>query len=158
MGTKTKKYYTDLRQEACLIEYREVNRQSEEELDQFLDDLEIDGVHYHSERLKGMPIDDKREALRNWHRIYIYDETDEEIERLYAESVKDQKLLRKVRKAAHNGRLNLEKGSRDWNGLHLNITPLVWARNLEDGYDIDVHKYRPNGRHTEHIGTVKIRD
>ncbi len=52
-------------------------------------------------------------------------------------------------------KLDLEKGSRNWQGLYLDIQPLVWARNFQDGYNVSV--YEPHRDYTKkHLGTLNI--
>jgi len=47
-------------------------------------------------------------------------------------------------------KLDLEKGSRNWRGLYLDIIPLVWSRNMQDGYEIYVSENR------KHLGTINV--
>jgi len=49
-------------------------------------------------------------------------------------------------------KLDLEKGSRNWRGLYLDIEPLVWARNFQDGYNVDVYEEQ----YGKHLGRLNI--
>ena len=49
-------------------------------------------------------------------------------------------------------KLDLEKGSRNWRGFYLDIQPLVWARNYQDGYNVDVY----DEKYGRHLGTLNI--
>jgi hypothetical protein len=49
-------------------------------------------------------------------------------------------------------KLDLEKGSRNWRGLYLDIEPLVWARNFQEGYNIDVYEEQ----YGKHLGTLNM--
>jgi uncharacterized protein YjbI with pentapeptide repeats len=50
-----------------------------------------------------------------------------------------QTIKDKIIQALRNGRLNPDNGDRYWHQYYLAIVPLVWARNLMDGYQIDVY-------------------
>jgi ppGpp synthetase/RelA/SpoT-type nucleotidyltranferase len=58
----------------------------------------------------------------------------------------------KVYEAITNDNFDFDKGSREWHKMYLDITPLVWARNMQDGYKIDVY----SERYGEHLGTIDI--
>jgi hypothetical protein len=79
-----------------------------------------------------------------------------ELRKEYEDEVSDLLILDKVRSAVHSDRLSLDKGSRDWHGLYVDITPLVWARNYADGYDIDVYEYTNSGFKRQ-VGELKFR-
>ena len=49
-------------------------------------------------------------------------------------------------------KLDLEKGSRNWRGFYLDIHPLVWARNYQDGYNVYVY----DEKYGRHLGTLNI--
>jgi len=58
----------------------------------------------------------------------------------------------KVYEAITNDNFDFDKGSREWHKMYLDITPLVWARNMQDGYKIDVY----SERYGEHLGTIDV--
>jgi hypothetical protein len=59
----------------------------------------------------------------------------------------------KIRQAIENNKLNPEiPGERKWYNYFIRVTELVWARNLRDGYKIDVYE-KKDGRH---LATVQI--
>lgn len=59
----------------------------------------------------------------------------------------------KIKKAIQNGKLNPEiLGERKWYNYFIRVTELVWARNLWDGYQIEVY----SGQYKKHLGTVII--
>ena len=60
--------------------------------------------------------------------------------------------LRKVKEAIEKGGLNLDKGSRQWRGLYLDITPLYWDRNNQNGFDISVF----DEEYGRHLGDVDV--
>ncbi|MDR3273310.1 MAG: hypothetical protein LBT29_07505 [Flavobacteriaceae bacterium] len=59
----------------------------------------------------------------------------------------------KIKKAVESNKLNLQKlGERKWYNYFIRVTELVWARNLWDGYEIEVY----NEKYGDHLTTVKI--
>jgi hypothetical protein len=61
-------------------------------------------------------------------------------------------LKQKIKNAIKNRRLKLIEGEKDWYGYHLLIQKLVWVRNNDDGYIIDVY----NQEYTTHFIRMKI--
>jgi len=64
----------------------------------------------------------------------------------------------KIYEDIYNEKINLDKGSQDWKGSYLEITRLVWDRNMQEysqdtkGYTIDVYTQQ----YGTHIGTIDI--
>ncbi len=59
----------------------------------------------------------------------------------------------KIKSAVDSGRLNLNKfGWRKWHKYYINTMELVWARNMHDGYQIDVY----DGRTENHLAKIII--
>lgn len=62
-------------------------------------------------------------------------------------------LETKIRRAIENNKLSLKKlGRRKWYNYFIEIIELVWARNLRDGYQIEVY----TEKYGEHLGTIQI--
>ena len=62
-------------------------------------------------------------------------------------------LETKIKKAVENNKLSLkELGERDWYNYFIRITELVWARNIHDGYQIEVY----TEKYGEHLGTIVV--
>ena len=61
-------------------------------------------------------------------------------------------LEQKIKNAIRNRRLKLIEGKKGWYSYHLLIQKLVWVRNNDDGYIIDVY----NQEYTTHLIRVKI--
>lgn len=60
--------------------------------------------------------------------------------------------LQKVLTALKDGKLKIVRGGNKMFGkTKLSVTELVWARNYEDGYSIDVYE---DGR--DHVGTIEV--
>ena len=65
-------------------------------------------------------------------------------------------LEEKLRNAVENNRFNYEKHFGDgckWHDYHLIVNELVWARNIWDGYEIDVYT---NEYRKQHIATLMV--
>ena len=59
----------------------------------------------------------------------------------------------KVRRAIETNKLNPEiLGGRCWYGYFIRTTELIWAKNLHDGYKIEVY----SEKYGNHLATVKI--
>lgn len=58
--------------------------------------------------------------------------------------------LTKIARAIDNGRLSLHGGYKNWHEYYLNMTKLVWGRNLVDGYSVFIQL------DDFHLGTIKI--
>lgn len=54
-------------------------------------------------------------------------------------STEAKEMTKKIISAINKNRLKLIEGSRSWRNFTISITELVWARNLHDGYQIDVY-------------------
>lgn len=63
--------------------------------------------------------------------------------------------LKALVKAAQTGALKLEGGRKNWRVYTLDITELVWGRNLVDGWDIHVFMIDKRG-YEDHIGTIEV--
>ncbi|MDX9743493.1 MAG: hypothetical protein RBT59_06710 [Arcobacteraceae bacterium] len=61
-------------------------------------------------------------------------------------------LEQRIKNAVKDRRLKLIEGKKDWYGYRLLIQKLVWVRNNDDGYLIDVY----NQEYTTHFIRVKI--
>ena len=62
-------------------------------------------------------------------------------------------LETKIKKAIENNKLSLEKlGERNWYKYFIQITELAWARNLHDGYQIEIY----TEKYGQHLGTIEI--
>lgn len=62
-------------------------------------------------------------------------------------------LEQKILKAIETNKLNPEiLGERTWYGYFIRTTELVWARNLRDGYQIEIY----SEKYGDHLGTVVI--
>jgi hypothetical protein len=62
-------------------------------------------------------------------------------------------LLKKVVDGINSGKLKILRGGEKMYGnLKLSITELIWARNFEDGFTIDVY----DGKHGSHIGQIDL--
>ncbi len=57
-----------------------------------------------------------------------------------------------IERAISKNQLKLEEGERFWRKYYIRITELIWARNFEEGYQIEL--YEENKNH--HIGSVLI--
>ena len=64
-------------------------------------------------------------------------------------------LEEKLRGAVENDRFNYEKyfNGCKWYNYYLEVIELVWARNLYDGYEINVYDSEVN---SEHYGTFTV--
>ena len=60
------------------------------------------------------------------------------------------KRLKKIAKAIDKGSLSIFGGTKNWFNYYLNISKLVWARNLVDGFHVFIQF---DGRH---LGTIEI--
>ena len=60
------------------------------------------------------------------------------------------KRLKKIANAIDKGYLSLFGGTKNWFSYYLNITKLVWGRNLVDGFHVFIQF---DGRH---LGTIEI--
>ena len=58
--------------------------------------------------------------------------------------------LKKIAKAIDNNALALHGGCKNWFCYHLNITELVWARNLMDGFQICIQFQ------DRHLGNITV--
>ena len=58
----------------------------------------------------------------------------------------------KIKRAIETNKLAEKLGERNWYGYFIRITALVWARNLHDGYKIEVY----TEKYGEHLTTIKI--
>lgn len=70
----------------------------------------------------------------------------------FAKGGKTKTAVDKIYEAIYNDKINLDKGSRNWKGFYLDITRLVWDRNMQEGYTIDVY----TEKYGTHIGTIDI--
>jgi hypothetical protein len=143
---------------SILVMTKEVRSWDKEECESYLQshDEEV----YTDEYLATLPFE---EGLRSMKSLIIGIEGARiqttpiaELVQEFGDDIDDMLILDKVSSAIHNDRLNLEKGSRDWYGLYLDITPLVWARNFADGYDVDVYEYTNSGFKRQ-VGELKLR-
>jgi hypothetical protein len=59
----------------------------------------------------------------------------------------------KIRKALETNKLNPEiLGERTWYAFFIRVTELVWARNIRDGYKIEIY----SEKFGDHLATVII--
>ena len=59
----------------------------------------------------------------------------------------------KIKRAIETRKFNPEKlGERHWYGYFIRTTELVWARNIYDGYKIEVY----TEKYGKHLATIKI--
>ena len=58
----------------------------------------------------------------------------------------------KIKIAIENKQLKLVSGKRKWRNYYISIVELVWARNLWDGYEINIY----TEEYGRHLGTVKV--
>ncbi|MBU8901499.1 MAG: hypothetical protein KOO69_02040 [Victivallales bacterium] len=58
----------------------------------------------------------------------------------------------KIRVAIGNKQLKLVADRRKWRKYYISIVELVWARNLWDGYEINIY----TEEYGRHLGTVKV--
>ncbi len=63
--------------------------------------------------------------------------------------------LKSLVKSIDKGSLVLEAGRKVWRCYEMDITKLVWSRNLCDGWDISIYMYNQRG-FKDHIGSIKI--
>ena len=64
-----------------------------------------------------------------------------------------EKIEEKIKRAIKTNKLNLKiLGERYWYGYFIDVTELVWARNLHDGYQIEVY----TKKHGSHLTTILI--
>ena len=62
-------------------------------------------------------------------------------------------ILLKVVDGINSGKLKILRGGEKMYGnIKLSITELVWARNFEDGFDIDVY----DGKFGSHVGSISL--
>jgi hypothetical protein len=141
---------------ACIISNK-VATWDEEECDNYLQSH--DEKEYTDKTLETIPLNGykgKRQLITAIEGAEMMNAPIEDVVITYGEDILYKRTVDKVREAVHNGRLNLEKGSRTWYGIPINVTPLVWARNFADGYDVDVYIQTGNGRE-KHLETLKFR-
>ena len=58
-----------------------------------------------------------------------------------------------ILKAIENKKLAIKEGERKWKNVILSTTNLIWARNMSDGYDMDIY-YEDGRGFKQQIGSI----
>jgi hypothetical protein len=141
-----------IRKQALEVMPKQITLWSEQQINKYIIDTDIFDA---SETLK-LPLEERRQHVIDSERInFILNESfsDYVIDDHFLKPERNKKIIQKVANAVESGRLNLDKGSRYWHGLYLDIQHLVWARNFDDGTLIDIRTEEYGG---EEIGSLKV--